>query len=143
MHVSALKLTYKFFLISHCNYIVPIGFIYVQLSDQPEPHNLWESMIWSDISAEYAGLFFRVLGGGSAHFNVTQAESSPRLSQVESYSMNPRRVSIDIPSNGWSQAISAGSPPGLFVNWWGLRFFQSTDELRPRNKAVRIWKRIN
>lgn len=53
---------------------VPIGFIYVQLSEQQEPHHLWPNMIWSDVSFQYAGLFFRVLGGDSAHFNVTQEE---------------------------------------------------------------------
>lgn len=123
--------------------LVPIGYIYVQLPNQSEPQHLWESMTWTDISSQYAGLFFRVLGGSSEQFNVEQAQNSSRISQVESINLNPRRSLVNIPASGWSLAVSSGSPPGLFVTGWGVRFFQSAAEVRPRNKAVRIWKRIN
>ncbi len=123
------------------NFLVPIGFIYVQLPDQPEPHHLWESFTWSDISSQYAGLFFRVLGGGSEQFNVTQAEGYPKITQIQTNSLSPRRFDITIPSSGWSLGISTGAPT-VFTTDWALRFFQSNPEVRPRNKAVRVWKRI-
>lgn len=37
--------------------IVPIGFIYTQLPHQPEPPQIWPTVIWHDVSAEYDGLF--------------------------------------------------------------------------------------
>ncbi|KAG4080071.1 hypothetical protein HA402_014511 [Bradysia odoriphaga] len=125
------------------NNSVPIGFIYVQLSAQSEPHHLWPDMTWSDISSQYAGLFFRVLGGGSAQFNVTQNESSPRISQAESGSMTGRINSVNIPSNNWSFTLTTGKQPLPLINPWGIRLFQTADEVRPRNRAVRIWQRIN
>lgn len=100
-------------------------------------------MIWTDVSSQYAGLFFRVLGGGSEQFNVEQAQDGPRISQIESVNLNQRRSTINMPTSGWSLSVSSGSPPGLFVAGWALRFFQSTAEVRPRNKAVRVWKRLN
>lgn len=119
-------------------FIVPIGFIYTQLPNQPEPHLLWDSAIWSDISSQYAGLFFRVLGGGSQTFNFTQAEQSPRITQVDLVVNAGRRNSINLPS---TNVISTGVQTLIYPNLWGLRFVQSAGEVRPRNSAVRIWIR--
>ena len=47
---------------------VPIGFIYVQLSGQAEPGQLWPGTQWDHITPQYAGLFFRAEGAGSLPF---------------------------------------------------------------------------
>lgn len=52
--------------------IVPVGFIYVQFGDQLAPKEVWPQFKWEEITASYAGLFFRAEGKGSAPFNVTQ-----------------------------------------------------------------------
>jgi len=54
--------------------LIPIGFIYVQLSGQSDPKSLWSTMEWTDVTTEYAGLFFRAEGGQSAKFGEIQAE---------------------------------------------------------------------
>ncbi len=61
---------------------VPIGFIYAQLPGQPKPTNLWPTATWVDVCSNYAGLFFRIIGEGSALFGKTQQENFPRLVQV-------------------------------------------------------------
>lgn len=118
----------------------PVGFIYVQLPGQPEPYHLWDTVYWIDITSEYAGLFFRVLGGTSEPFGVTQAENSPRITNVQTTWLIQTTYSATVSPNGvWSTAVSSGvSQEG---NIWGLRFIQSSGEIRPRNTAVRIWKR--
>lgn len=124
---------------------VPVGFIYVQLPNQPEPYLLWDTVNWIDVTSEYAGLFFRVLGGGSQQFGVTQAANSPRLTHVNHLTMTGIRELVTISADDrFSDPITSGpvAPPGIpTTNYWGLRFSQSSDEVRPRNTAVRIWKR--
>jgi len=46
------------------NPLVPISFIYVQLPGEKSPTEVWLWMQWADVSATYAGAFFRVDGGG-------------------------------------------------------------------------------
>jgi hypothetical protein len=117
---------------------VPIGFIYVQLSGKPEPKNIWPMVGWSDVSSNYAGLFFRAVGEGSEAFGQTQGENSPRLIKADqgtsSYS-----TSMDIQPGAWSQYIYTGDSTGS--NHRGLQFLVSSGEVRPRNQAIRIWER--
>lgn len=118
---------------------VPIGYVYIQLSYQLPPTDLWPNIMWKDVSAMYAGLFFRVKGGTAAEFGETQLENSPRLTSVkyeQGYDGNP----VTIAANGsWSARIYSGSDKGAH---WGLRFIVSDGEVRPRNQAVRVWQRI-
>ena len=51
---------------------VPIGFIYVQLPNQPEPKTLWPTVEWKSVSSDYSGHFFRVEGGNAAPFGQKQ-----------------------------------------------------------------------
>ncbi len=63
---------------------VPIGFIYSQIPDEPEPKIIWPNFEWKDITSEYAGLFFCAEGGDSAKFGELQSESSQKLIAVTS-----------------------------------------------------------
>ncbi|KAJ6638576.1 C-type lectin lectoxin-Lio1 [Pseudolycoriella hygida] len=121
---------------------IPIGFIYVQLPYQPEPRNIWSGVEWSEVTAEYSGLFFRAEGGGSGQFGCTQAENSPRLINVNGrIATSTVMSSVEITPNGLaSETLSAGASGAL--NHWGLSFTVSAAEVRPRNTAIRIWKRI-
>jgi hypothetical protein len=92
---------------------------------------------WSDVSSNYSGLFFRVLGGGSATFGETQEENTNRLAAVRRVDYQIEKIEkIDIPL-GWSGYIKsdANSPSGA------MNFYISRGEVRPRNQAVRIWER--
>jgi hypothetical protein len=123
------------------SYLVPLGFIYIQLPNQKEPWILWPKTEWRDISLDYAGLFFCVLGDGSAEFGETQSENSPRLTKVEFKTQVPNGGNtgiVNIPTGSWSGYIRSGNYKDRPD---GLDFFVSGGEVRPRNKAVRVWQR--
>ena len=61
---------------------VPIGFTYVQLSYEKEPGDIWPWMIWKDVSKEYSGVFFRVVGGDADSFGEVQKENAIRIDKV-------------------------------------------------------------
>ena len=97
-------------------------------------------MEWREVSSEYAGLFFRVLGEGSSGFGETQNENSPRLTQATYQIGSAQTTSMSIPSGAWSQCLKTG---GNIRDIDCLQFYVSGGEVRPRNKAIRIWKRTN
>jgi hypothetical protein len=131
------------------NPIVPLGFIYVQLGGQPDPEVLWPTLQWSQVTSEYAGHFFRAEGGGSGSFGSTQAEDSPRITEilnsacVYDESLCRRAVNHIIPKHGVSPNVVV-SPYNEFSSdiSWFLQFTFSDGEIRPQNQAVRIWKRV-
>jgi len=125
---------------------VPIGFIYVQLPNQPDPKSLWPTVEWKNVTSDYAGLFFRAEGRGSEAFGKAQDENAPRLTGVWNDWFTPVNYVANISANSdWNKPVSTG--PALGSDYkdlhWGLRFRVSSGEIRPRNQAVRIWKRTN
>lgn len=122
---------------------VPLGFVYVQLPEQQPPTLLWPQLIWTDVTATYAGLFFRAEGGNAAPFGQVQEDSTKRLLQVEHIGNGAHNSPITIPFDGsWSQTIHTGVYFNAPVNfYYGTRFRLSTDEVRPRNQAVKVWQR--
>ncbi|CAG2102106.1 unnamed protein product [Medioppia subpectinata] len=124
---------------------LPVGYIYVQYPHQSDPINLWPAYTWSDVTATYAGQFFRAEGGGSLTFNQgVQSEQAPKISKI---SWKSRREgegnwNIDLPANGWSDLIFGGLDGGFWGEKFGSRrFYVTGGEVRPRNQAVRIFKR--
>jgi hypothetical protein len=119
---------------------VPIGFIYVQLPNQPEPNSLWPTVKWTEISKNYDGVFFRVVGNGSAEFGSTQLEASPRLTKVRNCNgCKSDGGTVDITPGTWSYYLF-NSNEGPRVSD-GISFYVSKEEVRPKNMAIRIWKR--
>ena len=122
---------------------VPIGFIYVQLSGQSEPKTLWPNTEWQNISPKYSGLFFRAEGGQSSPFGQTQEQLTQSIDLQSTgighrfnvdYTHGPIKV-----SNNYQLPIFTGSPN---VDWYGILIKHNSEEVRPRNQAVRIWQRI-
>ena len=97
-------------------------------------------MLWQEVSSEYSGLFFRVVGGGSLGFGETQDENSPRLTQAGYLVGRAQTTSMNIPPGEWSPCLKTG---GHKRDADCLSFYVSGGEVRPRNKAIRIWKRTN
>ena len=126
-----------------CLFPVPLGFLYIQLSGQDPPNVLWPSTHWNDVSSSYAGLFFRVVGGEAADFGQIQEANTTRLDEVRQCS-DFEEYNVKIPADGsWSKK--------LYTSWLYktggdttkcLQFRHSTSEIRPRNQAVKIWKRV-
>lgn len=116
----------------------------MQIPNQPEPFRIFSATVqWEEITTSYAGLFFRVLGGGSEPFNVVQEENSPRLTYVN-LSGQTRRDSVNITADGVSSPmVSSGAIGPVTGTTWGLNFRVSGGEVRPRNSAIRIWRRWN
>ncbi|XP_054154842.1 macrophage mannose receptor 1-like [Oppia nitens] len=121
---------------------VPAGFIYTQLAGQPEPSELWPGVKWQDVTSDYSGLFFRAEGSGSEPFGQIQAANWSRLAAV-----NTHKWAISDPTDtvyeftnleniGWSDDIINGNFPNEMY-----LYFTSTDN-RPRNQAIRLFKRI-
>jgi hypothetical protein len=122
---------------------VPVGFIYIQINGQQSPNQLWSSFEWEDVSAEYGGLFFRVSGNGSAPFGTIQEGSAPRLVAVQKTASTGCTASCPVHAdNEWSQNVAI---TGAYSenSYRSLQFKVSSDEVRPKNQAIRVWKRIS
>lgn len=119
---------------------VPVGFVYVQLPGQSPPTTLWPSTQWTDIGSSYAGLFFRVEGGLAAPFGQEQADNTRSLLEIYNAFITVSGNPIQVPSDGsLSNFIWTGGDNGKAV---GVSFSSSTGEVRPRNKAVKLWQRV-
>ena len=118
---------------------LPIGFIYVQLPNEKSPTEIWPWMIWKDVTSEYAGLFFRAEGREAASFGQVQEDNAPRLSRIQ-FTSNRKDYDADvILPKGGSRKICTGMSGG--TNDWFFNYYISDGEVRPRNMAIRIWKR--
>lgn len=113
----------------------------MQLPDQLSPSEIWSSMQWEDVSSKYAGLFFRVYGGDSASFGTTQSENAPRLVSLKvdyGETEHPGSDAINISADDqWSGVLS------LWGDDWGQKLYAkaSSGEVRPRNTAIKVWRR--
>jgi hypothetical protein len=131
--------------------LIPVGFVYVEMSGQRQPKQLWPTFEWADVSADYGGLFFRVLGNDSAPFGTIQEPSAPRLVAVDRQDTSGCTSLCPVKADGeWSGSVSASEgytgynsygSRGSYVSR-SLRFKVSNDEVKPRNQAIRVWKRI-
>ena len=123
---------------------IPIGFLYTQFPEQSSPQQLWPSLRWTEVTQQYAGLFFRAEGGNSSLYGELQLASAPRLSRIvqqknpgsflandNTINVKPGKPTLDIYTGMW---------PGDY-DMFSMSFLVSNDEVRPINKAVRIWKR--
>ena len=53
---------------------LPTGYIYIQFPNQLAPQDLWPGTEWTNVSSQFAGLFFRAEGGNASAFgNGTQS----------------------------------------------------------------------
>lgn len=126
---------------------VPLGFIYVQLPYEKSPQEIWSGMTWTDISYIFDGVFFRVASGKAASFGTVQEEFSPYIDEIKyEYIWD----SVDAPhyvkiprTGGWSGKIeNALINSGNGREYRGYHNFHfAAGEVRPKNMAVKIWKR--
>lgn len=134
--------------------IIPIGFIYIQYRNQSTPDILFGTDgKWQDVSAEYAGEFFRAVGGNSGSFGVTQAEGLPNITGL----IDP--VSGLFKSNFRNGAFSGGgdwrfspvqqnssgneSAECYFNASSSNSIYGASTHVTPYNSSIRIWKKIS
>mgnify|MGYP007002771254 CR=1 FL=1 len=131
------------------NSIIPPGFIYVQLPGEKPPQELWPKFApWLDISPSFAGTFFRVEGGGAEPFGKVQEAFIPHLSQVNytlsSMFLNKGETSIQLSYlTELSKPLKMNplsSDSNIFN--YALIFKWATGEVRPRNMAIKVWRRM-
>ena len=124
------------------NSLIPLGFIYTQLPDQSSPHVLWPNMKWTEVTQSYAGLFFRAEGNESLPFGQTQQANQ---SIISNYWCDSHKAAGDIAGTKLSVEIKEGWTsiyPQPHPAYCGeLRLFSTHGDVRPRNTAVKIWKR--
>ncbi|XP_054166524.1 lymphocyte antigen 75-like [Oppia nitens] len=120
---------------------VPIGFIYIQLPKQLEPTKLWPNVKWTDISAEYAGLFFRVEGGNSAPFGDIQNANYSRIEYYRTrHFIGLNFKKLIGPINRRTVEGKWLTPKDLPEATYLSNIYTSKGENRPINTAVKIWK---
>ena len=126
------------------NGMIPIGFLYTQLPDQSSPDVLWPNMKWTEVTQSYAGLFFRAEGGNSSSYGQLQLASAPHLDLVNHH-RNDYNIDGDV-----NVTLEQGIETRKIVTGWynpnksffySLSFKLSNEEVRPINKAIKIWKR--
>jgi excisionase family DNA binding protein len=125
----------------------PVGGVYFQLPGQPSPDTLFTGT-WADVSADYAGAFFRAAGGNASAFGAG-AQADALKAHFHAYGTRTINVAV----NEGSAIQGGGSDHGLdrVTNNLGVR--GPTDpgsgadvgavETRPLNHTMRIWKRVS
>lgn len=147
---------------------VPIGHPYLQLPGMPEPSTIYTGT-WENVSADYAGDFFRVEGGEALAFdpnNLTEQLDQMQKITGETYlgQGNGAGPGINLLNGTYSGAISltktnsndysqilgfasANYTKDIKFDSSGspdARTSSTTDgETRPVNRTIRIWKRIS
>lgn len=128
---------------------VPRNMIYIQYPHEVEPINLWNCSngVWKDISSQYSGLFFRVIGGSSAPWGSIQEASSPYFQKLVKWSCGEEGTSC---TSGTSTEISTrfGGSSTYYLDVsrnsdFTLDYYHSDDEVKPTNMAIKVWKCSN
>ena len=142
---------------------LPVGFIYLQIPQQKSPQEMFPKQTWADISSNFPGLFFRVVGGDSKEFGAVQEENVPTFDAVayvdclegspnspNSCNLSPsnRRIDLNrtIAGDSWTTQVTTAnffsSHSPNTENWTGsLKFHNTGGPVRPRNTAIRVWVR--
>ena len=132
---------------------LPIGFIYFQLRGQSTPDVLFKTTgKWQDISATYAGEFFRAVGGNSAAFGSKQNEGLPNITANwgETYLRQNNNIQPSGAATGTVALAQAfGNSTVTSINSIGFNasyantIYGSSTHVTPYNSAIRIWKKIS
>lgn len=132
------------------NKIIPVGFIYIQYRNQSTPDILFGTDgKWQDVSAEYAGEFFRAVGGNSGSFGSTQNEGLPDIyGGIQSgsnvfmgtsgaFSVGTRYYD---PANNNTTQKDYNTVEFHASNYNSI--YGASTHVTPYNSAIRIWKKI-
>lgn len=131
--------------------VIPPGFIYIQLPGEKSPQELWPKVApWLDISPSFAGTFFRVNGGGAEPFGKVQEEFIPHISQLNYtniyiFDEKPETsilMNFQMSDESSSLLISYSEAETVKNGFNAIKFKWTTGEVRPKNMAIKIWRRM-
>lgn len=136
------------------NINLPIGFIYVQYKNQSTPDTLFGTDgKWQDISSEYAGEFFRAVGGDSGSFGSKQNEGLPnitgQLQPITGIFKSGLKIGAFSCLEKWvyesTQQETTGNVSAYadFNASWSNSIYGASAHVTPYNSAIRIWKKIS
>ena len=129
----------------------PLGFIYIQFRDQAGPSTLFPGTTWQNISSTYSGRFCRADGGSAASFGSQQAGGLPNITGTIGVQGNDAYRNL---ATGVFATLKIGyvdngtSVSGNYLNLADFNasrsssLYGASEEVRPINETVRIWKRI-
>lgn len=107
-----------------------------------EPSKLWPRVKWLEITTRYAGLFFRAEGGKAIAFNKgVQEDASPRITNITRVYNQSKEWNLILQYNEGKYEhpdFGVGGAEGLHTS---LKISTHYNEVRPRNKSIRIWER--
>lgn len=121
---------------------IPVGFNYVQYPGESAPADIFGGT-WENISAQFAGMFFRAEGGNAATFGESQNDGAPNITGAFG------GIS-DVSASGafvydYKQSGNGGGNGGIMYTSFSAQRSSSkygaANEIRPVNSTVRIWKR--
>lgn len=122
---------------------MPVGAVYVQLPDTPDPSELFTGT-WENVSTSYAGDFMRAEGGDASAF-----ESGEQDFAFQDHAHSPEDGMSDYlqrfgtgggsGANSWYGKDRTGKAVEPTSGGYGAP--QVATETRPVNKTVRLWKR--
>ncbi len=119
---------------------IPVGFNYVQYPGESAPADIFGGE-WTNISAQFAGMFFRAEGGAAAVFGEAQGQGLPDHSHTiySAFSLtsfiggNGSTTDFVRPSNGGTNTATTAASTNNPI--------YAVGEVRPTNSTIRIWKR--
>lgn len=128
---------------------IPVGFNYVQYPGESAPADLFGGE-WENISAQFAGQFFRAEGGNAAAFGSAQGDGAPNIAGMFGNvqfrngagggNFSGAFYNAGTYNNGFGDSSNWNSPTVGFsaANSNGK---YALAEIRPVNTTIRIWKR--
>ena len=130
---------------------MPVGAIYVQFAGQTDPTTLFGGT-WENVSAAYAGLFFRAEGGNAAAFGSNQGGGAPNIVgfmgnvQMANWASTGAFYPNGTDGNeyNWNEFRASGSGQrgiNMYFSAANSNGTYSANEFRSANSTIRIWKR--
>jgi hypothetical protein len=124
--------------------VIPLGFLYTQFPNQSKPEDLWPNTKWSEITSQYSGLFFRAEGAGSEPFGKIQLANQSIISDshLQGVHYYPEDKPVEMKSTTLIKEHWTNIDTGNYLILGILQLFTTGGEVRPKNTAIKIWKRI-
>ncbi|NIZ41365.1 hypothetical protein PVA45_07150 (plasmid) [Entomospira entomophila] len=132
----------------------PLDSIIVQYPQEESPEEQMPFLKWQEISDQFAGDFFRVVGGNASKFNSgKQAESVPNVTGAFStngigqYQYSSASGALTNPKGSVHAAGTVnnqfqGTPNIGFDASRSHQAYGRRNEVAPQNQSIRLWKRI-